>query len=135
MDKYIIKVNDIEYHSYSDFCKAFNIDYKEFMKYKHESSSQLDLMEHFFSKVIVRMTDSSYRVSGLHDEYRLIKTYCPCCQAYCDDIVYQNSGPIVRIYCSKCGLVYNEGDAKKNGFENIIDYWNHIGIYMPMTEE
>ncbi len=134
MNKFIIKVNDIEYHSYSDFCKAFNINYKEFMNYKHENPniSQLDLLGHFFDKVLVRMDDSSFFVRGLHCRYKLIKANCPSCRTSCDDIVYQNSGPIVRIYCSKCGLVYNEDDAKKNGFDNIIDYWNHIGIYMPM---
>lgn len=135
MGKYIIKVNGIEYHSYTDFCKDFNIDYKEFMKYKHENPSQLDLMEHFFSRVMIKMTDSSIWVSGLHNKYKLIKANCPSCLSGCDDIVYQNSGPIVRIYCSKCGLIYNDGDAKKNGFNDVIEYWNHIGIYMPMTEE
>ena len=62
---------------------------------------------------------------------RNIKANCPCCLAFRDDIVYQNSGPIVRIYCKKCGLVYNEDDAKKNGFSHVIEYWNHIGVYMP----
>lgn len=42
---------------------------------------------------------------------RKIAANCPCCFAFSDDIVYQNSGPIVRIYCKKCGLVYNEDDA------------------------
>lgn len=36
----------------------------------------------------------------------IIKANCPVCLASCEDIVYQNSGPIVRIYCSKCGVVY-----------------------------
>jgi hypothetical protein len=40
----------------------------------------------------------------------------------------------VRIYCSECGIVYNEADAHKNGFDNIFDFWNHIGIYMPQDE-
>lgn len=59
------------------------------------------------------------------------KANCPCCFTSCDEIVYQNSGPIVRIYCSKCGLVYNEKDAWNNGFKDVIDFWNHIGVYMP----
>ena len=61
----------------------------------------------------------------------IIKANCPVCLASCEYIVYQNSGPIVRIYCSKCGVVYNDYDAKKNGFKDIISYWNHIGVYMP----
>lgn len=60
-----------------------------------------------------------------------IKAYCPNCYASPDKIVYQNSGPIVRIYCSQCGIVYNESNAKKAGFSDIIDFWNNIGIYMP----
>ena len=63
--------------------------------------------------------------------FRKIRANCPCCMAACTDIVYQNSGPIVRIYCTKCGLIYKESDAWDHGFENIIDYWNHLGIYMP----
>lgn len=47
----------------------------------------------------------------------IIKANCPVCLAGCEDIVYQNSGPIVRIYCSKCGVVYNDYDAKKMGLK------------------
>ena len=64
-------------------------------------------------------------------EFKEIKASCPCCYASKDKIVYQNSGPIVRIYCSDCGLVYNDMDARAKGFNNLIDFWNHIGIYMP----
>ena len=60
-----------------------------------------------------------------------IKANCPCCLADCDDIVCKNSVPIVRIYCSKCGLVYDDTDALENGFKDVVDYWNHIGVYMP----
>ncbi len=133
MGKYIIKVNDIEYHSYQDLCNSMNIDWKEFIKIKHDNPdiSQLDLLKIFFGNVTVKMTDSSFYVSKLDMKYKKIKANCPACMASCDYIVYQNSGQIVRIYCSKCGLVYNENDAKKNGFSDIIDYWNHIGEYFP----
>lgn len=60
-----------------------------------------------------------------------IKAYCPNCYAGPDKIIYQNSGPIVRIYCSECRLVYSNIEAHKKGFDDIIDFWNHIGIYMP----
>ena len=63
-----------------------------------------------------------------------IEASCPCCLASEENIVYQNFGPIVRIYCKQCGLVYNDQDAWKNGFDNLIDYWNHIGTYLPHEE-
>lgn len=131
MDKYIIKVNDIEYHSYLDLCIALNIDWKEFMKVKHENPdiSQYDLLSHFYKKILIRMTDSSFFVQKQNGRFKMIKADCPSCLASCDDIVYQNERPIQRIYCSKCGLIYNENDAKKNGYDNVIDYWNHIGVY------
>lgn len=63
-NKYNIKVNNIEYHSYQEMCIDLDIDFKEFMKLKHESSdiSELDLLSHFFEEVLIRMTDSSYFV-------------------------------------------------------------------------
>ena len=63
-NKYIIKVNNIEYHSYQEMCVDLDIDFKEFMKLKHESPdiSELDLLSHFFEEVLIRMTDSSYLV-------------------------------------------------------------------------
>lgn len=60
-----------------------------------------------------------------------IKACCPQCLACPEKIVYQNSGPIIKIFCSECWLVYSETDAHKNGFKDVIDYWNHIGVYMP----
>ena len=68
-------------------------------------------------------------------EFKEIKASCPCCNASKDKIVYQNAGPIVRIYCSDCGLVYNDKDARDNGFSDLIDYWNHIGVYMPCEND
>lgn len=64
-------------------------------------------------------------------EKKKIRAYCPNCYASPDKIVYQNSGLIVRIYCSECWIVYNDAEAHKKGFDSIIDFWNHIGIYMP----
>lgn len=60
-----------------------------------------------------------------------IRASCPCCFADKSRIRYQNSGPIVRIYCKECGLVYSEQNARENGFDDLIDYWNHIGVYYP----
>ena len=46
-------------------CVDLNIDFKEFMRIKHETPdiSQFDLLSNFFDSVMVRMTDSSFRVS------------------------------------------------------------------------
>ena len=67
------------------------------------------------------------------DYKKKIIACCPNCFAYPDNdkIHYQNSGPIVRIFCRQCGYVVNDWEAWKNGYNNIIEYWNnHIGIYM-----
>lgn len=63
-NKYIIKVNDKEYHSYKEMCVDLDIDYKDFIKMKHENHgiSEVDLLSHFFDEVLIRMTDSSYFV-------------------------------------------------------------------------
>ncbi len=68
-------------------------------------------------------------------EFKEIKASCPCCHAGKDKIVYQNSGPIVRIYCSNCRLVFSDKDARDDGFRDLIDYWNHIGVYMPLEND
>ena len=63
-------------------------------------------------------------------EFKKIKANCPVCLAYPDAIKYQNSGPIMRVYCSKCGTIWNEEEARKAGYDNIIDYFNNsIGLY------
>ena len=65
MRKYIIKVNDIEYHSYKELCTDLDIDYAVFMKVKHDNPeiSQLDLLNHFYEHVLVKMIDSSFLVN------------------------------------------------------------------------
>ena len=72
MRKYIIKVNDKEYHSYKELCSDLDIDFKEFMKIKHNNPeiSQFDLINHFYEKVLIRMTDSSFFVDK---KYKKIK--------------------------------------------------------------
>ena len=66
-------------------------------------------------------------MSGL----KKITAPCPCCHAGKDKIVYQNAGPIVRVFCTHCGLTYKDEDAWDNDFRNIVDYWNHIDDQMP----
>ena len=65
MEKYIIKVNSKEYHSYKELCDDLDIDYGEFMRVKlaNPKLSQMDLLSHFFERVLIKMTDSSYLVS------------------------------------------------------------------------
>ena len=62
--KYIIKVNGIEYHSYQELCNDLEIDFKEFMKVKHDKPniSQYELLTHFKNNVIIKMQDSSFMV-------------------------------------------------------------------------
>ena len=64
-DKYIIKVNGIEYHSYKELCTVLDIDFKEFMKVKHKNPdiSQLELLNRFYDKVLLRMDDSSFYIN------------------------------------------------------------------------
>ena len=64
-NKYIIKVNDKEYHSYKEMCAALDIDFKEFLKIKHENPdiTEMDLLSHFYDGILLRMTDSSYFVN------------------------------------------------------------------------
>ena len=55
----------------------------------------------------------------MEEKINKIKAYCPNCYASPDKIVYQNSGPIVGIYCSEYRIVNNDLDAKKAG-EGIV---------------
>ena len=69
--RYIIKVNDKEYHSYKEMCDDLDIDFKEFMRIKHEAPgiSQFDLLSCFYDRVLIRMTDSSFRVRMENKKY------------------------------------------------------------------
>ena len=70
-NKYIIKVNDKEYHSYKEMCADLDLDFKEFMRIKHEAPgiSQFDLLSCFYDRVLIRMTDSSFRVRMENKKY------------------------------------------------------------------
>ncbi len=63
--RYIIKVNDVEYHSYKEMCSGLDIEFKEFMRLKHETPGILqgDLLSHFFDGILMRMTDSSFFIN------------------------------------------------------------------------
>mgnify|MGYP007033222497 CR=1 FL=1 len=47
------------------------------------------------------------------NSFHKIQACCPACNAFADKIEYQNSDAGNRIYCSGCGLVYNDADAGK----------------------
>ena len=63
--RYIIKVNDVEYHSYKEMCAGLDIEFKDFMRIKHENPdiSQSELLSHFFDRIMLRMTDSCFFVN------------------------------------------------------------------------
>ena len=77
MEKYIIKVNDKEYHSYKEMCVDLDIDFEEFMKIKHANPgmSQLDLLSSFYEKALIRMTDSSFFVNKRNKHIRPISAH------------------------------------------------------------
>ena len=63
--KQMLESFDNEYHSYKELCDDLDIDYGEFMRVKlaNPKLSQMDLLSHFFERVLIKMTDSSYLVS------------------------------------------------------------------------
>ncbi len=63
-----------------------------------------------------------------------IRACCPCCDGSPKDVEILNSGPITRIHCKNCGIVYNENDALKEGYKDIVAWWNHKGIYIVHDE-
>lgn len=69
--RYIIKINDKEYHSYKEMCADLDIDFKAFMRIKHERPgiSQFDLLSCFYDRVLIRMTDGSFRVRMENKKY------------------------------------------------------------------
>jgi hypothetical protein len=65
---------------------------------------------------------------NLLQEFKKVESKCPMCLAKPSEIVYQNSGPIVRVYCTKCGYICSDMDAKVAGFPDVIDYWNRTNL-------
>ena len=58
----MLVINSVEYDSYIDMCKAYNIDCKEFFEYKKNNSdiSTLDLLGHFIPNIGVCMDNGHY---------------------------------------------------------------------------
>lgn len=61
-------INSVEYASYLDICKAYNIDYKSFVEYKLNNSniSELELLGHFISNIAVNMSNGNYFIRDKH---------------------------------------------------------------------
>jgi hypothetical protein len=58
----ILVINSLTYESYFDICKAYDIDYKEFLEYKKSNLdiSELQLMGHFIQDIGCRMDTGEY---------------------------------------------------------------------------
>ena len=64
----MLVINSVEYNSYFDMCKDYNIDYKNFIEYKntHSDISELELLGHFIPNLAVRMDDGQYFIGKCH---------------------------------------------------------------------
>lgn len=58
----MIVIDSVNYESYLEICKAYEIDFKEFLNYKRQNPeiSEWDLLAHFLGNVGVCMEDGSY---------------------------------------------------------------------------
>ena len=121
--------NDVEYQSFIDrilltlhleLLKSDNEDYKKGIKYA---------LQVFGGKIWVEdMTGLMYEYYKLnkHGHYRIVEN-CKNCNAEPEEIIYQNSGPITRVYCPKCGFSITKDEIDNNCYPNwsIIDKWNY----------
>ncbi len=60
---------------------------------------------------------------------------CPRCGCDAKKIVYQNSGPIVNIYCPECRFLISETEAWKKGYKRIFDCWNALAGEVSQTPD
>ena len=63
-----------------------------------------------------------------------IQAMCPCCRDIFKDIKYEFSGASETIRCNNCGFLIDDIEARKHGYDNVIRYWNTIGIYFTYEE-
>lgn len=63
----MVTVNNVGYTSYLEMCKAHNIDYKDFLKFKvaNPNIGELDLLGEFIPDLAYCMFDSTYRQLGV----------------------------------------------------------------------
>ena len=82
--------------------------------------------------VIREKIDRMYeKVRTMHHRIKL-DGVCPKCRLNYE-VIYQNLEDRKRIYCSYCGLMYNVQDARRHGYDNLIDYWKSIAEYLPQA--
>ena len=64
----MVIINSAIYNSYFDVCKAYNIDYQEFIDYKRINPDicELDLLGHFIPNIAVRLDNESYIIRDKH---------------------------------------------------------------------
>lgn len=60
----------------------------------------------------------------METEDNQIKIGCPRCGCDKKNIIYQNSGPIVRLRCPECGLAVDDRAVIDGRFDNIFKFWN-----------
>ena len=126
-DREIQELNDKAAKMYDSLYSVENgFDSEEFEKIKPELRG---LVERIIRRLLV-LNDGTFEIENKTDLYPKIEASCPHCGAPKEKIVYQNSGPIVRIYCSECHFVCDESEAWENGYQDVIEYWNHIGAYI-----
>ena len=64
----MLVINSVEYNSYFDVCKAYNIDYRNFIEYKkrHPDISELELLGNFIPNLAVQMDNRHYFIGKCH---------------------------------------------------------------------
>ena len=60
----MIVIDEIEYESYYDLCKAYNISFAELIKYrmKHKDISEWDLLSHFINDLCFVLNIGEYLI-------------------------------------------------------------------------
>lgn len=64
----MVIINSAIFNSYFDVCKAYNIDYHEFIDYKRINPDicELALLGHFIPNIAVRLDNESYIIRDKH---------------------------------------------------------------------
>lgn len=64
----MLVINSVEYNSYFDMCKEYNIEYKTFIEYKrnHSDISELELLGHFIPSIACRLDNGQYFIGKYH---------------------------------------------------------------------
>ena len=82
-----------------------------------------DEMDFPIAKILLHSPEVKKCWMKMH-QYAPIKEKCPLCEADPEKIKFEHIGDRSRIYCTECGVVYNEQDAEAHGFYDLIQFWN-----------